>query len=66
MRTEAVIARYGTQKAVAEVLGITRAAVGQWGAVVPYISAQRLEQATGGELRLEPEAYDDRGRPRGA
>lgn len=64
MRTEDVLAHYGSQTAAAEVLGITRAAVGQWGAIVPYISAMRLEAATSGVLEITPGAYDDKGRPR--
>ena len=63
MRTEDVLAHFGSQKAAADVLGITRAAVGQWGAIVPYISAMRLEAATSGALQITPGAYDDKGRP---
>jgi transcriptional repressor of cell division inhibition gene dicB len=63
MRTEDVLAHYGSQTAAAQVLGITRAAVGQWGDVVPFISALRLESLTGGKLQLNHEAYDEKGRP---
>jgi DNA-binding transcriptional regulator YdaS (Cro superfamily) len=64
MRTEDVLARFGSQKAAADAIGITRAAISQWGPVVPFISALRLEAMTDGELKLEHDAYDDRGRPK--
>ena len=58
-----VLAHFGSQKAVADALGITRPAVGQWGEVVPYFSAKRLAEISGYQLKLDPTRYDEKGRP---
>lgn len=47
---------------VADALGITRSAVSQWGAVVPYFAALDLQSKTGGELKVDFNLYE-RGKP---
>ena len=46
MRTQDVVKHFGSQAAVARSIGITAAAVSQWGELVPFESAYR---ARGGE-----------------
>lgn len=52
-----VLARFKTQTAIAEVLGITVQAVSQWGDVVPASSAVRLEALTHRQLRVDAALY---------
>lgn len=56
MKTSDVIAHFGTQERVAEALGISQAAVSQWGETVPKLRAFELEQITNGWLRVKTEA----------
>lgn len=42
---------------VAEVLGITRQAVEQWGEVVPERSAYKLQVLTNDKLKVDPALY---------
>jgi transcriptional repressor of cell division inhibition gene dicB len=65
MRKADALAHFGSKAAIANALGITRPAVGQWGEVIPYFSALRLEELSEGELHVDADAYDERGRPRG-
>jgi DNA-binding transcriptional regulator YdaS (Cro superfamily) len=58
MKTADVIAYFGTATAAAKKLGITRAAVSQWGAVVPLASAARLEALTNRALVLDLDLYE--------
>ncbi len=53
MKTSDVIAYFGTQDAVAEALGISQAAVSQWGAEVPELRAFQLERITNGKLSVQ-------------
>jgi DNA-binding transcriptional regulator YdaS (Cro superfamily) len=61
MKTADVIAYFGTATAAAQKLGISRAAVSQWGDLVPLASAVRLSVLTGGALALDLAHYE---RPR--
>jgi transcriptional repressor of cell division inhibition gene dicB len=64
MRTSEADLHFQTRAAVARALGISTAATSKWGDVVPYVSAQRLEELTGGALRVDRSLYDERMRPR--
>ena len=55
---------FGSKSAVAEALGISRAAVAQWGEKIPLASAFLLERMTGGVLRVNPADYRRRVRHR--
>jgi DNA-binding transcriptional regulator YdaS (Cro superfamily) len=57
MRTADVIAFYKTQTKVADVLGIWKQAVNQWGEFVPEGKARRLEKLTRGKLKVIESAY---------
>ena len=59
MLTARVLQQFGSRRAIAVALGISRAAVYKWGAVVPYASAKRLTEMVPG-LRIDPDLYDDR------
>ena len=58
MKTDQVIAFYGTKTAIAKVLGISQVAVTRWGEVVPEKRAARLERLSGGKLIYDPMVYD--------
>jgi len=53
MKTSDVVAYFGTQELVAEALGISQAAVSQWGEDVPELRAFQLERITNGKLAAE-------------
>lgn len=58
MKTDDVIAYFGTQTATAKALGISKGAVSQWGELVPLATAARLEKLTHGALALDVALYD--------
>lgn len=58
MRTEDAVAHFKTKAEIARALGISAAAVTQWGEMVPFESAYRLFLATRGELVFDPRVYD--------
>lgn len=62
MKTEQVIAFFGTKTAVAKVLGISQVAVTRWGDIVPEKRAARLEHISGGSLAYDPAFYESQDR----
>lgn len=65
MKKVDVIRHFGTASKVAAALGISRAAVAQWGERVPEGAAYKLESITAGALRAGDDA-EDSGRKRAA
>lgn len=59
MFTSDVIEHFGSAQAIAEALGISRQAVGQWRELVPPLSATRIEKISNGELAFDPDVYAD-------
>lgn len=59
MLTSDVIRHFGSKVAVAQAIGISRSAVGQWGDRVPPLSAAKIARATRGKLKFDPAEYDD-------
>lgn len=59
MFTSDAIEHFGSRAAVAETLDISRQAVGQWGELVPPLSAARLALASDGALTFDPSLYSD-------
>jgi DNA-binding transcriptional regulator YdaS (Cro superfamily) len=57
MKTQDAIEHFGSAAALARAVNITRAAVSQWGELVPLASAVRIEKLTNGALTLDLEAY---------
>lgn len=57
MLKASAIEHYGSERKVADALGITRSAVNQWGAKIPPLSAMRLDQLTDGALKFDPDDY---------
>jgi len=55
MKTEAVLAHYGTQYAVAAALGIRQPSVANWGEFPPPLRQLQIEALSGGALRAEPD-----------
>ena len=53
----------GKQSACAKALGITCAAVGKWGEVIPERRAARLHVLTRGKLKYSPKDYDKSKKP---
>lgn len=60
MTTEQAIAFFGSAANVARALGISRAAVAKWGAVVPEGSAYKMQVISGGKLLVDPSRYSHR------
>lgn len=58
MKTSDAIRYFGNRTRIAKTLRISRAAVSQWGDLVPLPSAARLEKLTFGALALEIADYD--------
>jgi len=57
MKTLDAIAHFGTAAKLADAVGISRAAVSQWGAYVPPANAAKLEKLTLGKLIFDPRVY---------
>jgi hypothetical protein len=57
MLKSAVLAHFKTNVAVAGALGISEAAVSQWGSLVPPAQARRLHILTDGTLPYDPDDY---------
>jgi DNA-binding transcriptional regulator YdaS (Cro superfamily) len=57
MLTKDAITHFGSGAALATAIGISRAAVSQWGELVPLATAARLEKLTDGALALDIDAY---------
>jgi hypothetical protein len=60
MNKSDVLIHYKTHRAVAEALGISRAAVTQWPDLIPEKQAYRLERISNGALRVDPRVYEVR------
>lgn len=52
-----VIAHFGKLENIAKALGITVAAVSQWGKVIPEKNAYRLRDITNGKLQVDRDLY---------
>ena len=57
MRTKDAVKHFGNRARIAKALGISRAAVHQWKAVVPGASAVKLQKITRGKLAVDPRLY---------
>ena len=64
MRKKAAREYFQTNARIARILGISKQAVGKWGAVVPYYSAVRLMAASHGVLTVNEKDYDRLGKAR--
>lgn len=52
-----VKAHFGTLEAIAQAIGVSKSAVGQWPERVPQGSAYKLQFVTGGKLQVDPAMY---------
>jgi len=50
-------AHFGTLQAIADAIGISKSAVGQWPERIPQGPAYKLQFVTGGKLRVDPSMY---------
>lgn len=57
MRKVEVVNFFGSQRKVAQALGISEQAVSFWGIVIPEKNALRLHQITNGELSYDESLY---------
>jgi DNA-binding transcriptional regulator YdaS (Cro superfamily) len=57
MRKKAVLDHFGGPSATARALGIKHQAVSQWGKLVPWRTAYRVEALTDGVLKVDPRQY---------
>ncbi|MCA6221911.1 Cro/CI family transcriptional regulator [Photorhabdus antumapuensis] len=49
---------FGSQRAIAEKLNLSDAAVSQWKNVIPERAALKLNRITNGKLKYNPELYN--------
>lgn len=57
MKTKDAIAHFGSASKLAEAVGISKAAVSQWGECVPLGTAALIEKLTGGAVVIDPACY---------
>lgn len=62
MKKQTVLEHFGGVRKVADALEITYQSVWDWGDVVPFFSACRLESEHG--LKMDRGLYDKQGRPK--
>ena len=53
MKTQDAIKHFGGRQQLADVLGITRPAIYEWGETVPELRQYQIEVLSGGALRAE-------------
>ena len=58
MKTADAIAHFGSQHALARALGVSQAAVAQWGEEVPALRQLQLQQLTLGILKAAPDVFE--------
>jgi DNA-binding transcriptional regulator YdaS (Cro superfamily) len=57
MKTKQAASFFGSEAALARVLGISRQAVNKWGGVIPVKYALRIQKTTGGKLTVNWSDY---------
>ncbi|OBU06970.1 Cro/CI family transcriptional regulator [Morganella psychrotolerans] len=57
MRKDDAIKYFGSQRAIAEKLHLTDAAVSQWKEIIPELAALKLSRITNGKLKYSPDFY---------
>jgi len=62
MKKQKAFEFFGSASRVAVALGVSASAVGQWGEIVPFFSANELHLISRGKVPLEPHHYGKRGR----
>lgn len=63
MFKEAVIAHFGSPKAAAAAIGVTKSAVSQWKPIVPRGIAYKVQVITGGVMQVNPTLYPPKKKP---
>ena len=58
MKTLDAITRFGSQTALADALGISKAAVNKWGADVPPLRQLQLQAMTNGAMQADADVYE--------
>lgn len=57
MKKASALTYFGSASKLARAIGVTRSAVQQWGDLVPPLSAAKLERASNGALKFDPDDY---------
>ena len=57
MKKETAVKFYGSERALAKVLGISHQAVNSWKEIVPIKQAWKLERKSGGKLAMRLRDY---------
>ncbi|HEX2652109.1 MAG TPA: Cro/CI family transcriptional regulator [Xanthobacteraceae bacterium] len=57
MLTKDVVRHFGSKANIARAIGVTPGAVTNWGDIVPETSVWRIERASRGKLKGDPEFY---------
>ena len=52
MQKKIAVEYFGSAKKLAEVLGVTKGSVSQWGEHIPELRAYQIERLTGGKLKV--------------
>jgi predicted transcriptional regulator len=63
MKTAEVLEHYGSQRAVAEALGISQPAVAGWGEYPPPLRQLQLQRLSRNRLRAEPRVVRPQSKP---
>ncbi len=58
MKKHTALKHFGTNTAIAAILGITPQAVSKWGEQIPLLSAMKLERVTKRKLKVNLSAYE--------
>ena len=58
MKKQEAIAYFGTQQALADAIGVSSAAVTQWGENVPPLRQLQLQQLTLGKLKASEDVFE--------
>ena len=58
MKKHDAITYFGTQQALAEAIGVTSAAIAQWGDEVPPLRQLQIQQLTLGKLKAAPDVFE--------
>lgn len=60
MKKQDAIEYFGTQQALAEAIGVSSAAIAQWGETVPPLRQLQIQQLTLGKLQASPDVFAPR------
>ncbi len=60
MHKSEAVSHFGSQRKLADALGISQASVSEWGELIPMGRALQIEKITRGRLKVDLSIYDRR------